>query len=191
MSPCLYHQSDYIPWVHVYTMSPCLYHESFFKSMLSFLYHEKYSFQIYRNTSNKNKEIQVFEFQKYNLEIYRNKNYRNKKILNRRNTTCRSAEIQMAALQKYTWLLNHGWFLNHGWGGYRHTDGQTHRHINTMTRTGLGAAELSPVWKTSQIWELFREHMICMHKKFEFYIPVNVVIRELVGSIEKTHGGEW
>ena len=45
--------------------------------------------------------------------------------------------------------------------------------------------ELSPVWKTSRIRELFREHMICKHKKFEFYIPVNVVIRELVGALKK------
>ena len=51
----------------------------FFKSMLSFLYHEKYSFQIYRNTNNKNKEIQILELQKYNLQIYRNTNYRNTK----------------------------------------------------------------------------------------------------------------
>ena len=50
--------------------------------------------------------------------------------------------------------------------------------------------ELSPVWKISRIRELFREHMICKHNKLEFYIPVNVVIRELVGGIEKTHGGE-
>ena len=53
----------------------------------------------------------------------------------------------------------------------------------------LGQAEswysdLSPVWKTSRIWELFWEHMICKHSNFEFYIPVNVVIRELVGGIE-------
>ena len=36
----------------------------------------------------------------------------------------------------------------------------------------------------------FWEHIICKHNKFKFYIPVNVVIRELVGGIEKTHGGE-
>ena len=47
-------------------------------------------------------------------------------------------------------------------------------------------AELSPVWKISRI----REHMICKHNKLEFYIAVNVVIWELVGGIEKTHGGE-
>ena len=41
------------------------------------------------------------------------------------------------------------------------------------------------MWKTSRIRELFREHMICKHKKFEFYIPVNVVIRELVGALKK------
>ena len=35
-----------IPWVFV-------------KSMLPFLYHDKYSFQIYRNTNNKNKETTV------------------------------------------------------------------------------------------------------------------------------------
>ena len=50
--------------------------------------------------------------------------------------------------------------------------------------------EMSPVWKTSRIRELFREHMICKHNKFEFYIPVNVLIRELVGGIAKTYGGE-
>ena len=78
MSPCLYHESMSIPWVHVYTISLFLYHESmsipwvFVKSMLPCLYHEKYSFQIYRNTNNKNKEIQIIELQKYNLQIYRN-----------------------------------------------------------------------------------------------------------------------
>ena len=51
-------------------------------------------------------------------------------------------------------------------------------------------SELSPVWKMSRIWELFREHIICKHNKFKFYIPVNVVIRELVGGIGKTHGRE-
>ena len=45
----------------------------FFKSMLSILYHEKYSFQIYRNT--------------------------NKKKL--RNTNFRITDIQLADLQKY------------------------------------------------------------------------------------------
>ena len=31
----------------------------------------------------------------------------------------------------------------------------------------------------------FREHMIYYHNKFEFYIPVNFVILELVGGIKK------
>ena len=54
-----------------------------------------------------------------------------------------------------------------------------------------GVPEVSPVWKTSRIRELFWEHMICKHNKFEFYISVNVVIPELVGGIEKkTHRGE-
>ena len=52
----------------------------------------------------------------------------------------------------------------------------------------LYTAELSPVWKTSQIRELFREHMICKHKKLEFYVPVNVGSQEIVGGIKKTHG---
>ena len=51
----------------------------FFNSMLSFLYREKYSCQIYRITNYKNKEIQILELQKYNLQIYRNTNYRNTK----------------------------------------------------------------------------------------------------------------
>ena len=51
-------------------------------------------------------------------------------------------------------------------------------------------SELSPVWKMSRIWELFWEHIICKHNKFKFYISVNVVIRELVGGIGKTHGRE-
>ena len=46
-------------------------------------------------------------------------------------------------------------------------------------------SELSPVWKASQIRELFREHMICKHYKFKFYIPVNVVMWALAGGIEK------
>ena len=50
--------------------------------------HEKYSFQIYRNTNNKNKEIQITELQKYNLQIYRNTNYSN-------------TEIQIIKLKKY------------------------------------------------------------------------------------------
>ena len=99
MSPCLFHKSLSISWVHVYTMGPCLnnesmsipwfhvctiililYHESmsipgvFVKAMLPFLYHEKYSFQI---SHNKNKEILILELQKYNLQIYRNTNYSN------------------------------------------------------------------------------------------------------------------
>ena len=48
-----------------------------------------------------------------------------------------------------------------------------------------GVPEVSPVWKTSRIRELFWEHMICKHNKFEFYISVNVVIWELVEGIKK------
>ena len=29
-------------------------------------------------------------------------------------------------------------------------------------------SELSPVWKMSRIWKLFREHMIRKHNKFKF-----------------------
>ena len=65
----------------------------FVKSMLPFLYHEKYSFQIYRNTNNKNKEIQISEIQKYNLQIYRNTNYRN--------TNYQIEKIQFVEVQKY------------------------------------------------------------------------------------------
>ena len=87
---CPYHESLPIPSVHVYIMGLCLNNKSmsiqwvctrslilylefmsipyvFVKSVVSFLYHEKYSLQIYRNTNNKNKEIQIFEWQKYNL----------------------------------------------------------------------------------------------------------------------------
>ena len=62
--------------------------------MLPFLYHDKYSFQIYRNTNNKNEEIQISELQIYNLQICRNIYYSTTEIPNLRNTTCRSAEIQ-------------------------------------------------------------------------------------------------
>ena len=41
----------------------------FVKSMLPFLYHEKYNFQIYINTNYKNKEILISELQKYILQI--------------------------------------------------------------------------------------------------------------------------
>ena len=47
-------------------------------------------------------------------------------------------------------------------------------------------SELSPVWKMSRILEFFWEHIICEHNQFKFYVPVNVVIRKLVGGIEKT-----
>ena len=39
----------------------------------------------------------------------------------------------------------------------------------------VGKTELSPVWKTSRIREIFWERMIGKHEKFEIYIPVNVV----------------
>ena len=40
--------------------------------MPPFLYHEKYSFQKYRNANNENTEIQILELRKYNLQIYIN-----------------------------------------------------------------------------------------------------------------------
>ena len=49
MSPFQYHESMSIPWVHN---------------------NEKFSFQTYKNTNNKNKELK-----KLNLEIYRNTKY--------------------------------------------------------------------------------------------------------------------
>ena len=78
ISPCLNNGSMSIPWVDVYTRSLILYHHSmsipwvFVKSMLPFLCIEKYSYQIYRNTNNKNKEMQSSELQKYNMQFYRN-----------------------------------------------------------------------------------------------------------------------
>ena len=51
-------------------------------SMLPFLYHEKYSFQIYINTNNKNKEILISELQKYKMQIYINTIYSNTEIQN-------------------------------------------------------------------------------------------------------------
>ena len=62
--------------------------------MLPFLYNEKYSFQIYRNTNNQNKEIQISELEKYNLQIYRNKNYSKTEIQY-------TKEIQLVEVQKY------------------------------------------------------------------------------------------
>ena len=55
--------------------------------MLSFLYHEKYSFQIYRNTNTKNKEIQNFGI----TEI--------QNVWKYRNTTYRLTEIQITEIQ--------------------------------------------------------------------------------------------
>ena len=55
--------------------------------MLTFLYHEQYSFQIQRYRNNKSKEIQISELQNYNLQIYRK--------------NCSNAEIQNTKLKKY------------------------------------------------------------------------------------------
>ena len=57
--------------------------------------------QIYGNTTYRFTEIHITVIEKF-------------KIPNWRNTTCRSAEIQMAELQNYKWLLNYGWLLNNG-----------------------------------------------------------------------------
>ena len=69
------HISKFYPLLEIFANN----YKFFLKSMLLFLYHENYSFHIYRNTNNKNKEIQILEFQKYDLQIYRNTNYRNTK----------------------------------------------------------------------------------------------------------------
>ena len=95
MSPCLYHRSMSKQWVHIYTMSPCLYQKSDFIPrvhvytmsldhihFISFPYHEKNSFQTYRNTNNKNKEILISKLQKEHLQIYRSTNYSNTEIQN-------------------------------------------------------------------------------------------------------------
>ena len=81
-------------------MSPCLYHESFSKPC--------YHFYTRRNTILRYTEIQITRTEKFKFQNYRNTTYRfteiqitEIKILNRRNTTCVSAEIQMAGLQKY------------------------------------------------------------------------------------------
>ena len=84
------HNSKFYPLLQISPMIEIFAnnYKFFFKSMLSFLYHEKYSFQICRNTNNKNIEIQITDLQKYNLQIYRNTYYSN-------------TEIQIIKLKKY------------------------------------------------------------------------------------------
>ena len=59
----------------------------------------------------------------------------------------------------YRWLFNYWWLLNYGWGGDRHTDRQTtetHTHINSMTRPGLGAGLCKKFTHNSKVQLYFK-----------------------------------
>ena len=77
MSPCLYHESMLIPWVHVYTIRPCLYHTKNKLQRQKFAKIQKYKLEKYWDTINRNTKIQGTEYINTNYKKRRNSNTRN------------------------------------------------------------------------------------------------------------------
>ena len=100
ISPCLYHESMSILWVHVYTISPCVYHESMsipwvhVYTMSLCLYHKSVSMSwvhVYNMSPCKIHASMSIPLDIQFSEIKKNTNNRNKGIL-------------IAELQKYIYI---------------------------------------------------------------------------------------